>query len=104
MRVCVAALFVMLLSTGNAWADSFRCNNNVVKRGDSSFDVLQHCGEPDWEQTRYEEILRGDPRGFQVRYLVTVEEWLYKGRSGRFDRRLIFYDGRLHRVKLGQRR
>jgi hypothetical protein len=102
--VCLA--LVILLGWSNiVGANGLRCNNALVKRGDTAFDVLETCGQPDWQNTRYEEQLLGSVDSpSQIRRVITIDEWVYRGTPGRFDRLLVFYDGRLHRIDLGKRR
>jgi hypothetical protein len=70
-------LFVMACLVAQAQADSISCDRGIVSSGDSAVDLLLKCGEPEWKDTRTEELdewFGGDARR---RTYVTVEDWSY---------------------------
>ncbi|KXC55563.1 DUF2845 domain-containing protein [Pseudomonas aeruginosa] len=63
-----------LLPLAHAQADSLRCGSRLVSTGDSSADVLAHCGEPrSRDSLGYREVV-GE---WGKRYEVEVQEWVY---------------------------
>ena len=83
-----------------AWA--LRCGNNLVLEGSYKFDVLQRCGEPNFQDSRT--VFRS----IELRSLgvttsqwvpVTVDEWYFNFGPNRFVALLVFENGRLVAIK-----
>lgn len=72
-------------------AAEFRCDQSLVRRGLTPFEVYERCGAPEFESQfadyRYPGIL------------VYVDEWTYHLGSNKFRRLLTFENGRLVRVE-----
>lgn len=87
-------------------AHALRCGTGVVSEGDSTFKLLQTCGEP----TLREQVERRVP--YQVydrvhgRYstayeVVPVEIWTYNFGPRRLIQRITIEDGRIKRIESG---
>jgi len=74
MRALLAVL-TLLVATGAA-ADSLRCGNALVSRGDRTFEVRQKCGEP------VHRDLVGYELGANERREAAIEEWVYGPKNG----------------------
>jgi len=77
---------------------SMRCPNGIVSEGETTFEVLHKCGEPNSKE-KISPTLGAD--GEVPRKSVTVENWVY-GPSNGMHRFLKFIDGTL--VKIESRR
>ncbi len=112
----VPALALSALPAG-ATADGMRCNGRLVSTGDTTFDVLSLCGQPDFQNRRVEyRTLRHFVQGpcvqrhgrVQCGYVaertveVVIDEWAYDLGSNRFIRYLTFEQGQLRDVKTGR--
>ena len=77
----LAALLAAPASAG------FRCDPELVTDGMTPLEVLERCGEPEfelgWTDYRYPGLF------------VRVDQWSYNLGSNRFRRLLIFENGRL---------
>ncbi len=101
VRLC--ALTVVMLAAGlPVIADaSIRCGGNILQRGDSTFDLLAICGEPDAVQT----LETGPFHPDAARRLIAVrEEWFYDYGSGQIPRIVHLQAGKVVRVEQGRRR
>lgn len=90
------ALLMSLLASQPAWA--LRCGNSLILEGHNKFDVLQRCGEPNFQDSRTELrsfALRGSPIGTSQWVAVTIDEWYYNFGPNRFMALLVFENGRL---------
>ncbi|HJE70511.1 DUF2845 domain-containing protein [Pseudomonas oryzihabitans] len=88
---CLLAAFTLLVATG-ATADSMRCGNALVSRGDRAFEVLQKCGEPAHRD------LVGYELGRNERREAVIEEWVYGPKNGA-NYILTFEANRLSRIE-----
>ena len=112
-----AALVVLAL-----WEPSFalRCGTRLVSSGDTKFDVLQKCGEPDFVESWKEELIQRDfgirrefdresgryawhREPFLVKEEVMIEEWTYNLGPTRFVRYLRFENGILTAIRTGDK-
>ena len=116
--VCIILLLVLPLR-GQAQDTSVRsmhCGNDIISVGDRAAQVRSACGEPDYVDRWHEKrILRDHPNPFAYRRreydtsrepiitekYVTVEEWTYNLGSNKFIRYLIFENGMLQEILLG---
>lgn len=71
--------------------NSLRCGSALVSRGDTRFEVLARCGEPDSRVLVSGAVGADSP---------LVEQWLYDGGSQRFARVLTFRGTRLLRIEV----
>jgi len=86
----IPAVFFCILNA----ARGFRCGGNIISKGDSKPEVLHHCGEPDWTDTRQRETFERYGRDWRKRY-ITVSEWLYNPGPTALIRILTFEENRL---------
>ncbi len=92
IRTVTLLALLMVLGTGFAHAESFKCGKHFVEIGESKVSVLLHCGEP-----IYTEVISADDER-------KIEQWAYKGRGYRaFIRILTFDGGTLKHIKIGER-
>jgi len=86
------ALFLILTLTTLAHSASvFRCKGKEVRRGDTTFAVVQKCGQPAYK----EEI--------SAKGCEKVERWHYDCKNRRFVDELTFTAGKLTQHKDGER-
>jgi Protein of unknown function (DUF2845) len=106
---------VVLLSAAEVSANGMRCENKLVRPGDSAYQVKSLCGPPDDVQQRTEQrrIARAverpcatNPSG-RCAYViedivqVVIDEWTYDFGPQRFMQYLTFEAGKLLTVKSG---
>jgi len=85
-----------LLTAGILWGPAasaeMRCGESLVERGFTPLEVLERCGEPQfemaWSDYRYPGIW------------LRVDEWTYNLGSNKFRRLLTFENGRLIRIEV----
>jgi hypothetical protein len=85
-----AAIF-LLTALAAPPAAAFRCDESIVEEGLTFVEVLERCGEPDFEYHRPSYLVPG--------VLVLVDEWLYEPGFNKFRRLLVFENGRLVRIE-----
>jgi len=114
----VAILTGWLLLAGITDALALRCGTQVVSVGDYKEEVRSDCGEPDHVEVWQEERIfrdfstyRSDPldrelgrnrEPFLVKQQVVVERWTYNFGSHRLTRHLLFENGRLVELAVGE--
>ena len=69
-----------------------RCEQWVVDKGFTPYEVLERCGEPVYEFSRVDYRYPG--------YTVHVDEWTYEQGTNQFRRLLRFENGRLVNIEL----
>jgi len=72
-------LILLILISGNTFADSFRCARKIVKPGDSGNMLLKKCGNP-IRKFSGREVINDNGRKAKV----TVSNWVYE-RNGKRD-------------------
>jgi hypothetical protein len=93
--LALTALLCIGLYSGSASAKGFTCNNNVVREGDTTFEVKKNCGAPDAEENiGYVKIDDA---------YVTVVRYFYDLGNGRLLRILEFRNGVLYSIESGPR-
>jgi len=112
-RITVVAFFVILLCTEAHADSSFRCGNEMVSVGDTTYTVLQECGAPDLREIRVtEKIYARRGRDFYDTKIVRVpagskyegasagdETWYYDPGPAGFVYVLEFAKSRLSSIK-----
>jgi hypothetical protein len=104
-------LFILLVSTvlTIAYADSFRCGNEVVLEGETRSMVIAKCGKPHWKEPE-KKIQRGALKSSATDVhhrrsaadrgkKVVIEKWFYDCGPDVFVTSLIFEGGRLRKVE-----
>ena len=84
-------LFTVLVFSLSTYGQ-LRCENKLVSRGDSLFEVRELCGLPVYEFHRVDYRYPG--------YFVQIDQWIYEQGANRFRRELEFEDGQLRDIKL----
>ena len=93
-------LLISLLFAQPVWA--LRCGNKLVLEGSNKFDVLQRCGEPNFQDSRTELRsleLRAPSYKTGQWVPVTIDEWYYNFGPSQFMALLVFENGRLTAIK-----
>jgi len=113
---CCAALVIVLVVLAISDASAFRCGARLVAVGDSKYEVLKKCGEPNWVETWLEKRIEPysvepfvegqrfyvpNPSFATVVY-VTIEQWIYDRGRTQFTRVLTFENNRLMRIEIGE--
>ena len=97
ISTAILATLVLVIYPVAAQA-SMRCTNGIISGGETTFEVLHKCGEPDSKE-KISPALGND--GKTMNESVTVENWVYGPSNGMY-RMLKFIDGTL--VKIESRR
>jgi hypothetical protein len=107
-------LFILFICTmrGIAYADSFRCGNEVVLEGETKSTVTAKCGRPHWrdpEKKIHRGALKPSNSGAGQRpstadrgKIVTIEKWFYDCGPDVFVTALTFEGGRLRKAEPGK--
>ena len=97
-RAVFTGLLASVLLGSSLQADSFRCGSKVVRTGDSPHELRQRCGEPQGEDSGYEEFwLDGKLQK------VWVKRWHYKRGSRQLARVVLIYRGEIVAIQTGER-
>ncbi|MGA8020679.1 MAG: DUF2845 domain-containing protein [Desulfobacterales bacterium] len=112
----LVALFVQLWLYTDVAADetTLRCGGGLVSIGDTTSKVFEKCGEPTneskWEEghnTWISQIYDYEKERYQLPELIKgpilMELWTYDLGSNKFIRYLHFANGRLIRIKTGEK-
>ncbi len=92
----IVALLLLLLGPALLEAQaSLRCGNAIVQRGESTFDLLAVCGDPDLRETIRVGLL---PDG---RTMPGVERWTYNRGPQQLVRIVEISEGRIQRIDSG---
>lgn len=85
-----SVLLLLWFAAGTA-AAGLRCDTTLIARGMTPPEVVERCGDPEYESAFVEVRQPG--------VWVYVDEWLYNLGSNRFRRLLTFENGRLVRIE-----
>ena len=86
-------ILLVILTPGYLHAESvFRCGNETAKIGETKYEVLIRCGEPD-----YRDFSVGHPYRSQLYF----ETWYYDCGTDRFLKILLFRNSRLFHIETG---
>ena len=87
-HVFLLSIILMLHSTAvtNA-SETMRCGSNLIAPGDTKYEVLRKCGEPEYIEVVSSAIER------------RTEEWYYDSSAASFPRVLTFEGYRLLSIK-----
>ena len=89
--LCFTILYVLLTVSQATAVEVFRCQGKEVRKGDTTFTVIQKCGQPAYK----EEI--------SAKGCEKVERWHYDCKTRRFVEELTFTAGKLSDHKQGER-
>ena len=109
--ICILAILM------NDTAYGLRCSGKLVSIGDTKSQVINKCGEPDHIELWEEERIKKDHyysydndrsyedyrEPFLVKEYVRIEEWTYNMGPTTFIRYLLFENGRLKKINLGDK-
>ena len=86
---------ITLASNHSAAHASMRCPNGIISGGETTFEVLHKCGEPDSKE-KINPTLGSD--GKALNKSATIENWVYGPSNGMY-RFLKFIDGTLVKIE-----
>ena len=112
---CISICILIILMNSPTYA--LRCSGSIVSIGDTKSRVFEKCGEPDhiesWEEERIKKdyyhsydhyrFHEGYREPFLVKEYVKIEEWTYNLGPTSFIRYLLFENGRLKKINLGEK-
>ncbi len=87
-----------------ALASTLRCEKGIVTRGDTVYQVLTRCGDPQLKDSYTKSLRTTNHIGISVVKDVVVERWTYVRGRGKFVQILVFEGGRLTKFERGERR
>jgi len=113
--ICIiSALASFIISVSCYALDSFRCGSEIVKNGDTTFEVRGKCGEPDYREITVLEVKKSSKKKKTTRKTITVhagsdyngvsfgdEKWYYDCGPNRFIYFLTFSGSELNNVERG---
>lgn len=111
----VFLITAVLCAPNRSTADrTFRCQGRIVEIGATKATVLSKCGEPDkidqWEEdpdSYISQIYDYEKERYRLPKLikgpVLMELWTYDLGFNRFIRYLYFQNGKLYKIKLGEK-
>ncbi len=89
-----------------ASSDTFRCQNDLVRLGETKSTVSQKCGEPVFKDAFCKPADKA-PTANNVNVSIapceSVDEWTYNPGTGQFMTTLRFESGKLVSIKYGAR-
>jgi hypothetical protein len=114
--LCCLLICILVILIDNP-TYGLRCGGSIVSIGDTKSRVIDKCGEPDhiesWEEERIKKDYYhsyDDPRPYEgyrepflVKEYIRIEEWTYNRGPTSFTRYLIFENGRLVKINLGEK-
>jgi hypothetical protein len=97
---------LLLCIAFTAPAHALRCGTEIVSEGDSTFELLQSCGEPTLKERSERRVPYQLYDRVHGRYVtafdsVPVEIWTYNFGPRRFIQRITIEDGRIKRIESG---
>lgn len=112
---CLLICILVILMNDPAYA--LRCSGRIVSIGDTKSQVINKCGDPDHIESWEEERIKKDRyysydndrsyedyrEPFLVKEYVRIEEWTYNRGPTTFIRYLLFENGRLKKINLGDK-
>lgn len=101
LLIGLASLTILNLFPAPAFA--FRCDGELVDKGENKAEVMIKCGDPDWRTAWTEDIITNAGSVDALRFTLDKEQWLYNLGPQRFMRILLFEGGRLVEVMTGPR-
>jgi len=103
MKLLVGTIVLLaLLLPSRSSADSISCDRGIVSSGDRAGDLLVKCGEPEWRDSRTEEIVERFGVETKRTTTVTVEDWTYNFGPYQFMRIVTLRNGVVSEVRTGQ--
>ena len=110
----ISALVFFIVPFSCYALDSFRCGSEIVKNGDTTFEVRGKCGESDYREITVLEVKKSSRKKKTTRRTITVragsdytgvsfgdEKWYYDCGPNRFIYILTFSGSKLNNVERG---
>jgi len=85
----------------DTYAIALDCSGGIISAGDSRFDLLKKCGEPDFKDSHDEEFFESFSRGVGRKIIITVEEWTYNFGPSQFMRIVVLKNGKVADIREG---
>jgi len=85
----------------DTYAIALDCSGGIISAGDSRFDLLKKCGEPDFKDSHDEEFFESFSRGVGRKIIITVEEWTYNFGPRQFMRIVVLKNGKVADIRVG---
>jgi hypothetical protein len=98
LTLYVIALSLLLVSTTS---HAFRCGPHLISVDDLAIEVKQHCGEPDWIDRWYDELVLDQNTEFEYRLGSTNERWVYNLGPHKLMRFITIHNGRVTAIETG---
>jgi hypothetical protein len=99
--VLLGFLVLMAMPSLDQYADALDCTGGIISVGDSRFDLVKKCGEPDFKDSHDEEFFEHYGRGVGRKVIITVEEWTYNFGPSQFMRIVILKNGKVADIREG---
>jgi hypothetical protein len=110
------SLFILVILISHP-TYGLRCSGSIVSIGDTKSQVIYKCGEPDYIESWEEERIKKDHyysydhyrsydgyrEPFLAKEYIRFEEWTYNLGPTSFIRYLLFKNGRLKKIKDGDK-
>jgi hypothetical protein len=102
-KTAVLLGFLLLIATPyfDRYAIALDCAGGIISTGDSRFDLLKKCGEPDFKDSHAEEFFEQFGRGIGRKVIITVEEWTYNFGPSQFMRIVVLKNGTVADIREG---
>ncbi len=94
------ALMLTAAST-DLYSATLGCPGGTVFVEESRADVLSKCGEPDWKNSRQEELVQRLDSSTKQKQSITVEEWTYNFGPSRFTTTVTMRNGKVADIQDG---
>lgn len=94
---------LMVLFPAWSFADSVLCDGGIVSNGDTAVDLIMKCGQPDWKDSRTEEVIDRLSKDTKRTTLLTADEWTYNFGESLFLRIVTIRNGVITGIRSGQR-
>lgn len=105
--LCSVYVSLVLLFAQPTYAESLRCNGEIVEVGNAKVDVYRKCGEPVLKDSYCErtpiKIKQADGTYNLVEHCENIDVWTYNPGKGQFWTNLYFSEGRLREMRYGDR-
>ncbi len=96
---------LMMLVLGLSFASppllAMRCGTELISEGDLALELRKHCGEPDWIDRQYEEIVYDEEGDFEHRIANVIERWVYNFGPNQFMRFVLIRNNRVAQITTG---
>lgn len=95
-------VLMMCLLPTLSYGDSFSCDGGIVSSGDAAVGLIMKCGQPEWKESRTEEIIDTSDKDVKRKTYITVEEWTYDFGPQQFLRIVTLRNGVIAGIRTGR--